>query len=34
VPPIELVDWDKVEGRAEERNGKMETNGEQRKLFD
>jgi DNA gyrase subunit A len=34
VLPIELVDWDKVEGRAEERNGKMETNGEQRKLFD
>jgi DNA gyrase subunit A len=34
VPPIELVDWDKVEGRAEERNGKIETNGEQKKLFE
>jgi DNA gyrase subunit A len=33
-PPIELVDWDKVEGRAEERNGKAETNGEQKSLFE
>jgi DNA gyrase subunit A len=33
-PPIELVDWDKVEGRAEERNGKVETNGEQKSLFE
>jgi DNA gyrase subunit A len=35
VPPsIELVDWDKVEGRAEERNGKAELNGEQKSLFE
>ncbi len=35
VPPaIELVDWDKVEGKAEERNGKVETNGEQKSLFE
>jgi DNA gyrase subunit A len=35
VPPaIELVDWDKVEGKAEERNGKAETNGEQKSLFE
>ncbi|HWG46558.1 MAG TPA: DNA topoisomerase IV subunit A [Gemmataceae bacterium] len=34
TPPIELVDWDKVEGRAEEKNGKVETNGEQKKLFE
>ncbi|MGH7221977.1 MAG: DNA gyrase/topoisomerase IV subunit A [Gemmataceae bacterium] len=35
VPPsIELVDWDKVEGRAEERNGKAEMNGEQKSLFE
>jgi DNA gyrase subunit A len=33
-PPIELVDWDKVEGKAEERNGKVETNGEQKSLFE
>jgi DNA gyrase subunit A len=33
-PPIELVDWDKVEGRAEERNGKAELNGEPKSLFD
>jgi DNA gyrase subunit A len=33
-PPIELVDWDKVEGKAEERNGRVETNGEQKSLFD
>jgi DNA gyrase subunit A len=35
VPPlIELVDWDKVEGKAEEKNGKTETNGEQKSLFE
>ncbi len=35
VPPaIELVDWDKVEGRAEERNGKAEMYGEQKSLFE
>jgi DNA gyrase subunit A len=35
VPPaIELVDWDKVEGKAEERNGKAELNGEQKSLFE
>ncbi len=35
VPPaIELVDWDKVEGKAEERNGKAEMNGEQKSLFE
>jgi DNA gyrase subunit A len=33
-PPIELVDWDKVEGKAEERNGKAELNGEQKSLFE
>jgi DNA gyrase subunit A len=33
-PPIELVDWDKVEGRAEERNGKAEMNGDQKSLFE
>jgi DNA gyrase subunit A len=39
-PPIELVDWDKVEGRAEEKdkkaeaNGRGGANGEQRSLFD
>ncbi|MHB1424661.1 MAG: DNA gyrase/topoisomerase IV subunit A [Gemmataceae bacterium] len=33
-PPIELVDWDKVEGKAEERNGKVEANGEQKSLFE
>jgi hypothetical protein len=33
-PPIELVDWDRVEGKAEERNGKIETNGEQKSLFE
>jgi DNA gyrase subunit A len=32
--PIELADWDKVEGRAEERNGKVEPNGEQKSLFE
>jgi DNA gyrase subunit A len=35
VPPaIELVDWDKVEGRAEEKNGRSETNGGQGTLFE
>ncbi|HTU92856.1 MAG TPA: DNA topoisomerase IV subunit A [Gemmataceae bacterium] len=34
LPAIELVDWDKVEGRAEDRNGKVETNGEQKSLFE
>jgi hypothetical protein len=29
-----LIDWDKVEGKPEERNGKHETNGEQKSLFD
>jgi len=33
-PPIELVDWDKVESKAEESNGKVETNGEQKSLFE
>jgi hypothetical protein len=33
-PPIELVDWDKVEGKVEERNGKAETNEEQKSLFE
>ncbi len=33
-PPIELIDWDKVEGRAEEKNGKAELNGEQKSLFE
>jgi hypothetical protein len=39
-PPIELVDWDRVEGRGEEKekkaesNGRAGTNGEQRSLFD
>jgi DNA gyrase subunit A len=32
-PPIELVDWDKIEGK-EGKNGKAETNGEQRTLFE
>jgi DNA gyrase subunit A len=35
VPPaIELVDWDKVEGKSEEKNGKAEANGEQKSLFE
>jgi DNA gyrase subunit A len=35
VPPaIELVDWDTVEGKADERNGKVEANGEQKSLFE
>jgi hypothetical protein len=33
-PPIELVDWDKVEGKGEEKVKKSETNGEQRTLFE
>ena len=39
-PPIELVDWDVVEGKGEakekkaETNGKVETNGEEKTLFD
>jgi DNA gyrase subunit A len=33
-PPIELVDWDKVEGRGDEKNGKAETNGGQQSLFE
>ncbi len=33
-PPIELVDWEKVEGKAEERNGKVDTNGDQKSLFE
>jgi len=34
TPPIELVDWDKVEGRGEEKNDKAETHGEQKSLFE
>ncbi len=35
VPPaIELVDWDKVEGKAEEKSGKAETSGDQKSLFE
>jgi DNA gyrase subunit A len=35
VPPaIELVDWDKVEGRGEEKNGKAESDGDQKSLFE
>ena len=26
-PPIELVDWDELEGKTEEKNGKHEGNG-------
>jgi DNA gyrase subunit A len=33
-PPIELVDWDKVEERAEEKNGKAETSEDQKSLFE
>jgi hypothetical protein len=33
-PPIELVDWDKIEGKPGERNGKAELNGEQKSLFE
>ncbi len=33
-PPIELVDWDKVEGKAEPKSKGPETNGEQRTLFE
>jgi DNA gyrase subunit A len=32
--PIELVDWDQVEGKNGEKNGKHETNGEQKSLFE
>jgi hypothetical protein len=32
-PPIELVDWDKIEGKVG-KNGKAETYGEQRSLFE
>jgi hypothetical protein len=31
---IELVDWDKVEGKGEEKKSKPESNGEQKTLFD
>jgi DNA gyrase subunit A len=35
VPPvIELVDWDKVEGKAEEKSGKADTSGDQKSLFE
>ena len=33
-PPIELVDWDKVEEKGGERAKKAETNGEAKSLFD
>ncbi len=33
-PPIELVDWDKVEDRTDDRNGKADTNGHQPTFFD
>lgn len=32
-PPIELVDWDKVEGKADDQNKKAGTNGGQGSLF-
>jgi DNA gyrase subunit A len=32
-PPIELVNWDEIEGKVE-KNGKAETNGEQKRLFE
>jgi DNA gyrase subunit A len=32
-PPIELVDWDKVEGKGEEKEKGQHRNGEQRDLF-
>jgi len=32
-PPIELVNWEEIEGKAEEKNGKHEGNG-QKKLFE
>jgi DNA gyrase subunit A len=33
-PPIELVDWDEVEGKGEEKGKGPEANGEQRTLFE
>jgi DNA gyrase subunit A len=33
-PPIELVDWDKVEGKGDEKPRQAGTNGEQRQLFE
>ena len=33
-PPIELVDWDQVEGKAEEKSRGEGVNGEQRTLFE
>jgi DNA gyrase subunit A len=33
-PPIELVDWDKVEGKGDDKGKGSETNGEQRTLFE
>jgi hypothetical protein len=35
LPPIELVDWDAVEGKGEEKPKRTDANGEQQKeLFD
>ncbi len=34
LPPIELVDWDKVEGKAEDKATSQGNNGEQQGLFD
>jgi hypothetical protein len=33
-PPIDLVDWDKVEGKENGNGKKAEANGEQRTLFE
>jgi hypothetical protein len=33
-PPIELVNWDEIEGKAEEKNGKVEGNEKGKSLFD
>ncbi len=33
-PPIELVNWEEIEGKAEEKNGKANGSGQQGKLFD
>jgi DNA gyrase subunit A len=33
-PPIDLVDWDTVEGKNSEKNGKAEANGREQTLFD
>ena len=33
-PPIELVDWDQVEGRAEGNGKRAERNGDQHTLFE